>query len=629
MRGRLPWAALLGLLAGPALAEPTLAELAQTDPVRSGAAGQPVVSLRHAMGGAVARLELRPAPGEALEAGQALLLRLELADEDGRPLRGLRPAAWAERGGGGIACRDRVRGLLENRLGRRAEVNFNAWHLAYLGDNGAVQVLDPVGGTSRTRLLAALALGGEAGGWAADAAGNRIFASVPSLGEVVEIDTLRWVVARHIPVGGRPARLALDAATQRLWVGQDGEAGATAEVALLGLDTGTVLARLPVGPGPHALAALGPGRALAAGTDGAVSLGAEGASPLPGLGGGFTEAAHSALAQLSLLLNAAAGRVLALDAAGQPVGLWNVAPGAAGLFPDPTGRLLFIPEPGEDRVTVIDLARRAVAHRVPVPGGPLRLGFSGTQAYVQSREGSSVTLIALGSLEEGGTPALTGIAAGSGALEGGAALGPLVVAAPGQEGMLIAEPEQRVVHVYMEGMAAPSGLLRAPRGRPLALAAIDHALRETAPGRYETRAVFPGPGRYILPVMLQGGDFLHCFEADLGEDRALPLARRLTVAPPESGDTLPAGTPSALRLRLSGPEDSPAWRSAPDASVLLTQLSGHWQERLPLRPVGDGRYEAEGVTPPRPGLLRLHLVAPSLGLEAGTLPPLMLRAVSP
>ncbi|MBP0444553.1 hypothetical protein J8J14_07135 [Roseomonas sp. SSH11] len=588
-------------------------------------------SARHAEQGVEAVLELRPVADGPLLAGQPARFRLNLTTAEGAAARGLKPAAWAERSGGrALSCQERVRGLIEARLGRKAEVDFNAWHLAYLGSNGAVYVLDPVGGTSRSRVLAAVNLGGRPGGWAEDRAGSRLYVSLPEQGEVAEIDTARWALRQRIEVGGRPGRLALHPDAQQLWIGQEGGEGATEEVAVLERGSAQVSSRHAAGPGPHALAALGGGRALATSPAGATILGDASAKKLDGLGGGFSDAAHSALADAALLLDAAEGRVLAVAPDGRVTGHWTVAPGAAGLFPDPGGRLLFVPEPGEGRVTVIDLARGAVAHRVPVGGTPLHVGFSGTQAYVQSGAGASVSLIALGSLGEAGTPAVTTIAAGEAGLEPGEALGPMITPAPGQEAMLIAAPGEQAIHVYMEGMAAPSGLLRAPRGRPLAITAVDHGLRETEPGRYETQAVFPGAGRYVVPVMLQGTGFLHCFEVEIGGTEAVPMSRRLSLELLDpDGRTLPAGAPSALRLRLRGPEDLQAWRQAGDLRARVVQFVGHWQVSLPLKPLGDGLYEVEGITPPRAGPVQVYVESPSLGLEPGTLPHILLRAQSP
>jgi DNA-binding beta-propeller fold protein YncE len=584
-----------------------------------------------AAAGVRAKLELHPREGQPLLADQPMQLRLRLTAEGDAPARGLKPAAWAERSGGrAMSCQDRVRGLMENRLGRRAELDFNAWHVAYLGDNGAIQVLDPVGGTSRTRLLTIVNLGGLAGGWAEDPARGRLFVSLPEKGEVVEIDTARWAERRRLHTGGRPARLALDADGQRLWIGQDGKEGSAQEVVLIDREGGAVAARLPAGPGPHLLAAAGAGRAMVASAQGASLLQPGAATPLPQLGTGFTDAAYSALADATLLLDATAGRVLALARDGRVVGQWAVAPGASGLFPDPSGRMLFVPEPAGGRVTVIDLARNVIAHRVLLGGAPLRVGFSGTQAYVQAAAGATVSLIALGSLAEAGSPAVTTIAAGEGGLEPGEALGPMVAAAPGEDAMLIAAPAEKVVHVYMEGMAAPSGMLRVPRGRPLAITTVDHGLRETAPGLYETQATFPGAGRYILPVLLQGMDFLHCFEVDVGGEDATPLSKRLSLefqAPQPR--ILAVGTPAALRIQLHGPEGIGTWREAGDLSARLVQFIGHWQTTVPMKPLGNGVYEAEQVTPPRDGIVQLYIESPSLGLEPGSLPYITLRAVSP
>jgi hypothetical protein len=178
-------------------------------------------------------------------------------------------------------------------------------------------------------------------------------------------------------------------------------------------------------------------------------------------------------------------------------------------------------------------------------------------------------------------------------------------------------------------------VLRAPRGRPLALAAVDRGLREVAPGRYETRALFPAAGRYVLPVLVQGGSFAHCFDVEVGGpegDARMPLSARLRLE--YAGDEarlLPAGAPAPLRLRLSGPQGdaAEAWQEAGDLQARIVQFAGHWQALVPLRPLGEGLYEAASVTVPRPGAAVLHVESASLGLQPGSLPPILLRAVAP
>ncbi len=615
-----------------------LAALLAPAATAAAAAGEAPPVLAHGTAGLSATLALTGADGGAPRAGEVSLLRLGFAAEDGSPARGLRPAAWSERASVHAAdCRERVRGLIQPRLGRQAELDFNAWHLAVLGDNGAVYALDPVGGSARTRLLAVVNLGGRAAGFAEDTGRETFYVSLPDSGEVAEVDTRRWMVRRRIAVGGRPARLALDPSGAHLWVGQDGRDDATAEVVLVERATGSVAARHGAGAGPHALAAAGAGLAVSASPSGVSLLRADGSAPrpLPGLGGGFAEAVWSPLAELALLLDRAGGKAVAVRPDGRPVASWQVTPGAAGLFLDPTGRLLLVPEPGEQRVTVVDLGRGTVAQRVSLEGRPRRVGFSRTQAYVQHEGGGRLSLIALNSLVEGGQPAVATIAAGDGGLGGDEALGATIAAAPGDGAMLIASPDDRVAHVYMEGMAAPSGALRLPpQARPLAIAAIDRGLREVAPGRYEAQAVFPAGGRWVLPVMQQGGGFLHCFEFEVEGDAgaAVPLARRMRLqlaAPEDRAVATAGGAPAAVvRVRLGGPDGEGRWRAAGDVVARFVQFAGHWQEVVPLRPLGDGLYEAR-VAPPRPGPVNLYVESASLGLQPGTLPHITLQAVAP
>jgi hypothetical protein len=559
-------------------------------------------------------------------AGAPALLRLRFAtgaDPAGPPARYLRPAAWAEREGGrSLACRDRVQGLLQPRIGLRADADFNAWQLALLSDGGALHVLDPLGGSARSRLLAAVNLHGVGAALAADPARDAAFIAVPATREVVEVDTLRWTERRRIPAGDAPGALLADADGATLWV--------AAGEAVLRLDraTGEVAARLAPGFAPRALAPLGPGAVLAAGEGGAAILRADAVQALPGLGDGFAAAAWSPLAELGLLLDARAGRLLAVTPGGAVAHAFHVAPGATEVAVDPSGRLALVPEAGEAQVTVIDLARGAVAHRVALEGAtPVSVAFSRTQAFIRSAATPRIALLPLAALGGGAAPAPAWIAAGDAGT--GTAAGPLVAAAPDGNAMLIADGAQPLVHVYTEGMAAPSGTLRGPPGRPLALLAVDRALKEVAPGLHEAVGIFPRGGRHVLPVMLQGGGFLHCFAVEIGGEPPAPLSARLGYAL-EEAPRLAAGAPATLRLRLRGPEEAaPAWAAASDLRARLVQFAGHWQAVLPLTPLGDGLYATPDVAPPEAGPLLLHLESPSLGLRPGTLPHLNLRVEAP
>ncbi|MGG5812521.1 YncE family protein [Falsiroseomonas sp. CW058] len=588
-------------------------------------AGEPFRAT-HAAQGLAVTLELAAVAGGPAVAGEPALLRLRFAtggDPAGPPARFLRPAAWAERDAGRSAsCHDRVQGLLQPRIGLRAEADFNAWQLAVLADNGALHVLDPLGGSARSRLLAVVNLRGRGAALAVDAARDAAFVSVPAAGEIVEVDTLRWIERRRIAAGDAPGALLADADGATLW--------AAAGEAVLRIDraSGEVRARLPVGFAPRAVVPLGPGAVLAAGEGGAALLRGHAALQLPGLGDGFAAAAWSPLAEVAVLLDARAGRLLAVTTEGQPAGLWQVAPGAAEVALDPTGRLALVPEPGEAQVTVVDLARGAVAHRVALDGAaPAGIGFSRTQAFVRSADGARIALLPLAALAGDAPPAVAWISAGDAGMQDAA--GPTVLPAPDGNAMLIADGAQPLVHVYTEGMAAPSGTLRGPPGRALALLPVDRALREVAPGLHEAVTIFPRAGRHALPVMLQGGGFLHCFAVEIGGGPPEPLSARLgfDLAAP---DRLVAGAPALLRLRLRGPEEAAAaWMGAADLRARLVQFDGHWQEVVALRPVGDGVYAAEAVAPPRAGPLLLHLESGSLGLRPGTLPHLNLRVGAP
>ncbi len=62
--------------------------------------------------------------------------------------------------------------------------------------------------------------------------------------------------------------------------------------------------------------------------------------------------------------------------------------------------------------------------------------------------------------------------------------------------MLVANPADKMIYYYTEGMAAPMGSFQNYRRVPKALLVLDNGLRETARGVYSTTMRLDAPGYY-------------------------------------------------------------------------------------------------------------------------------------
>src|SRR6185503_2958391 len=71
-----------------------------------------------------------------------------------------------------------------------------------------------------------------------------------------------------------------------------------------------------------------------------------------------------------------------------------------------------------------------------------------------------------------------------------------IVPAPEEGAVLVANPADKMIYYYTEGMAAPMGSFQNYKRDPRALLVMDNSLRETARGVYSTTARLNSPGQY-------------------------------------------------------------------------------------------------------------------------------------
>src|SRR3569623_2663098 len=69
---------------------------------------------------------------------------------------------------------------------------------------------------------------------------------------------------------------------------------------------------------------------------------------------------------------------------------------------------------------------------------------------------------------------------------GAASLADSIVAAPDGPAVLVANPGERMIYLYKEGMAAPAGGFSTYGRAPRAVLVVDHGQRESARGTYAT-----------------------------------------------------------------------------------------------------------------------------------------------
>jgi len=204
-----------------------------------------------------------------------------------------------------------------------------------------------------------------------------------------------------------------------------------------------------------------------------------------------------------------------------------------------------------------------------------------------------------------------------------------VVQAPASGAVLVANPADKMIYFYNEGMAAPMGSFQNYKRDPRAVLVLDNSLTETAPGVYTTTVRFNGHGHYDVPFLLDSPRVVNCFSVLVAENPALPKRQEtpIRVEPLLKDEALRVGESYQLRFRVMDAASNQP-KEVKDMGVLVFLAPGIWQQREWAKPTGDGVYEM-GFTPPREGVYYIYFQAPSLGVRFNQIPFITLQAVKP
>jgi DNA-binding beta-propeller fold protein YncE len=548
-------------------------------------------------------------------AGDAVGFRFQLSDTAGdTPLRGLRPAAWLSQRAPGAAapnCKTQTANFLGGDLFKRADIDLNSFFVLTLNDDATVSVVDPMFSFGGSKLLNLLQLESRGADWLLVAEQSRLFVSMPDAGAVALIDTRQWRIIDTIRTGPHPRRLAL--AGNRIWVADDR--------GLSGIDIATLAVTvLPLASGAADLAASDNGEWLfAASGNGIAVIDAYAArvtrqAPLDGQPGLL---AYSRAAQAVYAADTRQGKLYAIDAsphATRPAAVVKIRPGAAQLRFTPDGRYALLPVPGENLLQVLDTASNRLAHNVPIADGPNRVSFSDRIAYVRRRDSEIVLMIQLEQL--GNQSRALGIADFTGGQKAFGNTGEILAdgqaGAPDGGSVLVVNPDDRMVYLYREGMAAPAGGFHTYAQTPRAVMVVDHGLREVGQGAYATTMPVKQAGLYDVVLFNDAPRVLTCFSANIGADGDATPRRLVKVDAVEPPAQLTTGHHARLRFALSDADGHPL-KAASDVRALALAPPGIWQRRLATTTLPDNSYEIE-FTPPQAGVYYVWIESESLGL---------------
>ncbi len=577
------------------------------------------------IGFAMSALTPGAVPTAGRDAGFAFTLD---TGKDKVALRNARPAAWLIRHDQAATlderqCRGVAAPLVRGASLAVPALDLNSYYVLSLGNDASIAVIDPRLGFGGSHLIGLAGFDAQVSDWALNPEQTILAAAATAADQVALVDTANWRLTARIAVP-HPERLALTA-NGRVLLASYRAGGGESGVAIIDLAAPTAEpVRISTGAGPHDIAVDDEGRfAFVSNTE------ANTVSVVDLAGRRIVGTVQTPRRPLALAYSALARRAYVASEDGSvtvlgatpavALGRIDAPAGIAALRFAPGGRFLLAASPVAGEVVVIDASTDSIVQRMKVDGGPDAIAFSDHVAYIRHRASAFFDAVPLDQIGiEGG--ALTPINVGAGQLALGAfstpALADAMAPVPDGDGVMIANPGDRAIYFYREGMSAASGSLSTYGREPRAVRLLDRRLREAEPGTYRTVGRLPRAGVYDVVLYVESPHIVHCFEVRIAPDAADAKA---TVATPVVtdmvlGGSVQAGVPVALRFRLVDPETRMPVSGVHDARVLSFLIPGTDATRSAATPLGDGAYQAE-VTAPVAGNYYVFVEAPSVALK--------------
>jgi YVTN family beta-propeller protein len=572
-----------------------------------------------------------------LMAGEDAVFRFKLRDATTKtPLASARPAAWVaqrERPGplGPDQCRAKVESFLQGSLRSRPDVDLNAFYILALNEDASVSVIDPLLGFGGSKLLALALLKSPGEDWVLTGDRTKLFVSMPLANHVAVVDTSTWKVVANVPTGNAPMRLALQPDEKYLWVGdKDG-------VTVIDTSTLKVSKRIPTGGGNHEIT-FGTNNRFAFVSnhdEGTLSIiDVAKLKPVKDIktGGRVSSVAFSPLSKAIYLTNELDGTITVVDISTHTV-LTTIAtqPGIKTVRFARGGRWGFVANAAESKVYILDASTNRVLHEQTVGEAPDQFAFTDNFAYVRSLGSDQVSAIRLINLEkEVDVVTFPGGQLMPGSARTFASSADAFVPAPEPGAILFANPADKMIYYYNEGMAAPMGNFQNYRRVPRAVKIVDRSLREETTGVYTTTARLPKHGTYNVSLLLDSPRVVHCFEATAKLNPAIPEEDDTTVRLEYLNREAPLvpGQDYKVRFKLTDSASKKGAAALKDVGVLVFLSPGTWQQRQIARAAGDGVYEVT-VNVPEAGVYLVFVESPSLRVQYRQLPHLTLLAQPP
>ncbi|MEO5928628.1 MAG: cytochrome D1 domain-containing protein [Candidatus Kapaibacterium sp.] len=574
-------------------------------------------------------------PAGLFREGDDVRFRFTISDTaSGKPVQGASPAAWMdphrpEEEGSPKSCSEKVARFLGGSYLSRAELDLNVYYVLVMNDDATITVVDPLFGFGSTKLLALVQLASSGKDWAMTSREDRVFVSMPDSHAVAVVRTDSWKVEKNIDIVVAPYRTVLQPDGRYLWVGCDDGDAEHSGVAVIDVEAGRLAARIPTGRGHHDIVVDDEGRFayVTNSVDGTISvIDARKLLKLRDLPAGArpVSISYSAVARAAYAVDEVSGDVTAVDGArDRSVGHIRSELGAVQIGFAPGGRFGFIVDPITNRIHILDASSNRIVQSGKVDSMPESVFFSAGLAYVRHAKSELILMIPLDQIGHEGEP-IPVVDLPGGQHPAGTCAHPTlaagIVQAPGDNAVLIANPLDKAVYYYTEGMAAPIGSFSNYGREARAVQVVDRSLRERSPGVYETIAKLGHSGPYDIPFFLDAPRLIHCFDMAIEGDSAIERQRARKIVGPlavehlTKGSMVPAGTEFTLRFRLTDIATGKPVVGANDVTLVSVLSPGTRRSDAPATETAEPGIYQVTMRLSQPGAYYLYVGCQSHGL---------------
>ena len=573
---------------------------------------------------------------KSIRAAEDVNVKFKVTDTTtGTPVKGLGLSAWISMREGNkltepAQCREKIQSYLTGSMRARPDVDLNSYYLLALNKSADISVIDPLLGFGGSKLLTLVMMKSPGEDWVLTRDGELLFVTLPLIDQVAVINTRSWKVLTYVDVGPRPARIIVQPDQQYIWVANDGDDGGVTVIDVANLK---VAAKISTSAGEHDLVISNDNHFAFVSNRKSESVSVVDIRKLTKVsdvkvGPGPVSMALSELSKAIYVASESDGVITVIDGESQQViARMKTQPGARSIRFAPGGRYGFVLNTKQSTLTIFDAASNRVLHEVNAGKSPDQIMFSDTFAFVRSLETENVEMLRLATI--GKEVDVTEFPGGQAAPGKGSTpvRADSIVLAPEGNSVIVANPVDKVLYYYSEGMAAPMGNFQNYRREPMAVLVVDRSLREIKPGVYSTTIKLPASGRYDVAFLNDSPRVSHCFDISADVNPALkekqPIALRIEHQVQEMN--LAVGKDFIFRFKLIETATGNPKSDLKDVRVLTFLSPGVWQRRDIAQSVGNGVYELK-INVPQTGVYMLFVESSSMGVRYIDLPHLTLQA---